>query len=77
MQGIILSMIMGSETMYTYLAVFLFVCCIAVAIYILAGEYNKLAHINVQLRAILLQSEKLNDQEWICLNFKIFVSIRW
>ena len=64
-QGIILSMIMGScsGSMYKYLAVFLYVFCIALAVFILAREYNKLAHINVQLRAILLQSENLNDQE--------------
>ena len=39
------------------------VCCIGLAIYILACEYNKLAHIKVQLRAIMLQIENLNDQE--------------
>ena len=58
-----LIMVFFQGSMYKYLAIFKFVGCIAPASYILAYEYNKLAQINVQLRAILLQSENLNDQE--------------
>ena len=52
-----------TSSMYKFLAFFMFICCIGMAIYILACEYKKLAQINVQLRAILLQSENLNNQE--------------
>ena len=70
-KGIVFCLIIGCflGSMYKYVAIFMFVFCIGLAIYILACKYNKLAQINVQLRAILLQSENLNDQEEICLYF--------
>ena len=48
---IILSMVMGacSGSIYKYLAVFLFVSCIALAVYLLICEYQNLAYINLQL----------------------------
>ena len=64
LKGILASMMIGaySGQLYKYLAVFLFLSYLALVVYILICKYEKLAKINLQLRAILLQSEDLNDE---------------
>ena len=67
-KGIVFCLIMGcvSGSMYMFLAIFMFVCCFGLAIYILACGYNKIAQINVQLRPILPQSENSNvENRWL------------
>ena len=58
-KAIVFCLIMGclSSSIYKFLALFMFICFIGLANYILACEYNKLVQINMQLCAILLQSE--------------------
>ena len=71
-KGILASMMMGacSGQLYKYLAVFLFLFCLALVVYILICEYEKLAKITLQLRVILLQFE--NPPESIFRSVKNF-----
>ena len=65
LKGILCALIMGvfSGQLYKYLAILLFLACVALVTYVLISEYEKLNKINTQLRAILFQSENLNNDE--------------